>query len=154
MIVTGRALVAVTADERAAARIVARRAHAARRIVIVAGRRRRVLRLDTAIARRNRGPAAGLLKIAAALIPAVAARPGLALGADGRTCACADDGADRGPTAATQCAADNGTRGAAEQRAAKRAFLRRRPWTGPQTATATSIESMNFDVMSVLRPME
>jgi hypothetical protein len=59
------------------------------------------------------------------LIPAITARPRLALRADRRTGAGADDGADRSATAAAERAADNGASGAAEQRAAKGAFLRR-----------------------------
>ena len=61
-----------------------------RRLVRIGrGRWRRVLRLHAAIARRYRGPAAGLLQIATALIPAIAAVPGFALGTDRGTGACA-----------------------------------------------------------------
>jgi hypothetical protein len=120
------ALVAIATDERAAARIIARRPHAARRVVIVARRWRRILRLHSTIARRNRRPAAGLFQIAAALIPAIAARTLFALRADGRTGAGADDGADRSAAAATQRLTDDGARSAAEQRAAECALLRRR----------------------------
>src|SRR5689334_24732668 len=56
-------LVAVAADEGAAARVIGRRAHATRGVVIIALRRRcrLVLHAGAAIARRNRDPAAGLL---------------------------------------------------------------------------------------------
>src|SRR4029077_12817001 len=59
------ALIAIAADERTAARVVGRRTHAARGVVIIALLRgRRVLRFDAAIARRNRDPAARLFDIA------------------------------------------------------------------------------------------